>query len=46
MVNVQIFGRGVAWLDTGTHAALLQAAIFVQTIEEQQGLVACLEEVA
>ena len=44
---VQRLGRGYAWLDTGTHEALLQAATFVQTIEERQGLMlACLEEIA
>jgi glucose-1-phosphate thymidylyltransferase len=44
---VEKLGRGVAWLDTGTHEALLQAATFIQTIETRQGLmVACLEEIA
>jgi len=46
-LHVEKLGRGVAWLDTGTHEALLQAATFIQTIETRQGLmVACLEEIA
>ncbi len=46
-LHVQCFSRGFGWLDTGTHAALTQASVFVQTIEERQGLkIACLEEIA
>jgi len=46
-LHVSIFGRGMAWLDTGTPEALLQASNYIQTLEERQGLmVACLEEVA
>lgn len=46
-LNVELFGRGFAWLDTGTHKSLLRAGQYVETIEENQGIkIACLEEVA
>jgi glucose-1-phosphate thymidylyltransferase len=46
-LRVELLGRGIAWLDTGTHEALLQASNFIQAVQERQGLmVACLEEIA
>jgi glucose-1-phosphate thymidylyltransferase len=47
ILNVIVFGRGIAWLDAGTHESLLQASVFVQTVEERQGLmISCPEEIA
>jgi len=46
-LRVEIMGRGVAWLDAGTHESLLQAANFIQTVEDRQGMmISCPEEIA
>jgi glucose-1-phosphate thymidylyltransferase len=46
-LRVELFGRGMAWLDSGTHDSLLEAAQFIETIQKRQGLyVACIEEIA
>lgn len=46
-LKVELFGRGMAWLDTGTHNAMLNAANFVETVQTRQGLyISCLEEIA
>ena len=46
-LKVELLGRGMAWLDTGTHDGLLEAANFIETVQKRQGLyIACLEEIA
>ena len=46
-LKVEVMGRGIAWLDAGTHESLLQASNFIQTVEERQGIIiSCPEEIA